>query len=207
MWERRTTIAKTAAAASPPSGVRVTWWGRLSQPHAFRSAVASPGVGSALISRMTRPSSAGSIWTGRRRCRAMRSITSSTGSNTLGLFQHHLELLARPLDAHLQRGDTRAGEPRHVLVLELLDMLEEERLSRVGRETRQRPSDRVVPFGPPVRSRQRRGLECRRIVHEPAGPARGARARRAAPVHQNAVQPRAETLGVVAARQPAIGGD
>src|SRR2546426_11473015 len=121
MRERRTTIAKTAAAASPPGGVRVTWWGRLSPPHAFRSAVASPGVGSALISRMTRPSSAGSIWTGRRRCRAMRSITSSTGSNTLGLFQHHLELLPRPLHAHLQCGDARAGEPCHVLELELLD--------------------------------------------------------------------------------------
>src|SRR5438552_6165992 len=112
---------------------------------------------------MTRPSSAGSIWTRRRRCRAMRSITSSIGSNTLGLFQHRLELLPRPLHAHLQRGDTRAGESGHVLVLELLDMLEEERLTRVGRETRQRPSDRVVPLGPPVRSRQRRGLECRRI--------------------------------------------
>src|SRR5207249_10746387 len=101
-----------------------------------RSAGAPACVGRALTSRMTRPSSAGSIWRGRRRCRAMRSITSSIGSNTLGLFQHRLELLARPLDAHLQRGDTRAGEPRHVLVLELLDMLEEERLSRVGRETR-----------------------------------------------------------------------
>src|SRR5881396_567778 len=125
MRERRMTIARTAAAASPPSGVRVSWWGRLSHPHALRSAGAPACVGSALTSRMTRPSSAGSIWTGRRRCRAMRSITSSIGSNTLGLFQHRLELLARPLDAHLQRGDTRAGEPRHVLVLELLDMLEE----------------------------------------------------------------------------------
>src|SRR2546426_176870 len=120
MRERRMTIARTAAAASPPSGVRVSWWGRLSQPHALRSAGAPACVGRALISRMTRPSSAGSIWTGRRRCRAMRSITSSIGSNTLGLFQHRLELLAGPLDAHLQRGDTRAGEPRHVLVLELL---------------------------------------------------------------------------------------
>src|SRR5947208_9485175 len=207
MRERRMTIARTAAAASPPSGVRVSWWGRLSHPQALRSAGAPACVGRALTSRMTRPSSAGSIWTGRRRCRAMRSITSSIGSNTLGLFQHRLELLARPLDAHLQRGDTRAGEPRHVLVLELLDMLEEERLTRVGRETRQRPSDRVVPLGPPVRSRQRRGLECRRIVDEPAGPARGGRAGRAAPVHQNAVQPRTEALGIVAACERAIGAD
>src|SRR5712692_11974628 len=153
------TIARTAAAASPPSGVRVNWWGRLSQPHAFRSAVAPPGVGSALISRMTRPSSAGSIWTGRRRCRAMRSITSSIGSNTLGLFQHRLELLARSFHPHLQRGNARAGESCHVLVLELLDVLEEERFTRLGRQTRQRPPHCVVPFGPPVRPCQRRGLE------------------------------------------------
>src|SRR5438132_9324045 len=194
MRERRTTIAKTAAAASPPSGVRVTWWGRLSQPHAVRSAVASPGVWSALISRMTRPSSAGSIWTGRRRCRAMRSITSSTGSNTLGLFQHHLELLARPLDAHFQRGDTRAGEPRHVLVLELLDMLEEECLSRVGRETRQRPSNRVVPLGPPVRSRQRRGLERGGIVDAAASPPSGARAGRRSEEHTSELQSHSEIV-------------
>src|SRR2546423_1827959 len=188
MRERRMTIARTAAAASPPSGVRVSWCGRLSQRHTSPPSVARPGAGSALISRMTRPSSAGSIRTGRRRCRAMRSITSSIGSNTLGLFQHRLELLAGPLDAHLQRGDTRAGEPRHVLVLELLDMLQEERLTRLGRETRQRPSDRVVPLGPPVRSRQRRGLERGGVVDEPAGPNPPARARPAGPGHTEARQ-------------------
>src|SRR5205809_8129080 len=132
MRERRMTIARTAAAASPPSGVRVSWWGRLSHPHALRSAGAPACVGRALTSRMTRPSSAGSIWTGRRRCRALRSITSSIGSNTLGLFQHRLQLLVRPLDAHIQRGDTRAGDPPHVLLPELLDVLEEVSFPRDG---------------------------------------------------------------------------
>src|SRR5207248_11366540 len=82
-------------------------------------------------------------------------------------------------------------------------MLEEKRLTRFRREARQRPADRVVPLGLPVRSRQRRGLERGGIVHEPASPPSGARASRAAPVHQNAIQPRTEALGIVAARQRA----
>src|SRR3989449_2523795 len=86
-------------------------------------------------------------------------------------------------------------------------MLEEKRLTRVGRETCQRPADRVVPLGPPVRSRQRRGLERGGIVDEPASPPSGARASRAASVHQNAIQPRTEALGIVAARERAIGTD
>src|SRR5437879_539559 len=86
-------------------------------------------------------------------------------------------------------------------------MLEEKRLTRFRREARQRPADRVVPLGLPVRSRQRRGLERGGIVHEPASPPSGARASRAAPVHQNAIQPRTEALGIVAARQRAIGTD
>src|SRR5438128_974136 len=86
-------------------------------------------------------------------------------------------------------------------------MLEEKRLTRFRREARQRPADRVVPLGLPVRSRQRRGLERRGIVHEPASPPSGARASRAAPVHQNAIQPRTEALGIVAASERAIGTD
>src|SRR2546426_2864999 len=156
---------------------------------------------------MTRPSRAGSTCTGRRRCRAMRSITSSIGSNTLGLFQHRLELLARSFHPHLQRGNARAGESCHVLVLELLAVLEGERLTRLGRQTRPRPPHRVVPFGPPVRPCQRRGLERGGVVHETACAARRARAGRAAPVHQNAVQPRTEALGIVAACERAIGAD
>src|SRR3989449_157824 len=86
-------------------------------------------------------------------------------------------------------------------------MLEEKRLTRFRRETRQRPADRVVPLGLPVRSRQRRGLERGVIVHEPASLPSGARASRAAPVHQNAIQPRTEALGIVAACERAIGTD
>src|SRR6266581_4291908 len=86
-------------------------------------------------------------------------------------------------------------------------MLEEKRLTRFRRETRQRPADRVVPLGLPVGSRQRRGLERGGIVHEPASPPSGARASRAAPVHQNAIQPRTEALGIVAACERAIGTD
>src|SRR5207244_10277995 len=119
--------------------------------------------------------------------------------STFILFQHALALLPRPLHAHPSSGDARAGESCHVVVLELLDMLEEKRLTRFRRETRQRPADRVVPLGLPVRSRQRRGLERGGIVYEPASPPSGARASRAAPVHQNAIQPRTEAPGIVAA--------
>src|SRR2546430_16875166 len=86
-------------------------------------------------------------------------------------------------------------------------MLEENRLTRFRGETRQRPADRVVPLGPPVRSRQRRGLERGGILHEPASPPSGARAGRAAPVPQNAIQPPTEPLRIVGACEGAIGTD
>src|SRR5438046_2228041 len=86
-------------------------------------------------------------------------------------------------------------------------MLEEKRLTRFRREARQRPADCVVPLGLPVRSRQRRGLERGGIVHDPPSQPSAAGASRAPPVDQNAKRPRTEPLGIVAARQRAIGTD
>src|SRR5439155_99431 len=97
------------------------------------------GVGSVAMARITRSSSAGSIRTGCRRCRAIRSTASSGWSNTLCLFQYRPQLLARPLDTHLECGNPGAGESCHVLVLEILDVLEQ----RVPAEAIAIPRDEI----------------------------------------------------------------
>src|SRR2546425_770826 len=74
----------------------------------------------------------------------MRSITFSECSNTLRLSENELQLLAGALDSHLQRRDARPRQPRHFVVLEVLDVLEEERLAVFRRESGERPADGVA---------------------------------------------------------------
>src|SRR5690349_224941 len=155
--------AAATAAAIPraPSGESATSRRAVSQRQTPRD-----GGGRAAIFCMTRWSSAGSIDTGRRKCRTTRSTASSNWSNMLGLPKDRLELFARTFHAHLQRRDPRAGELGDVLVLELLDVLEEKGFARFRREPRQRPAHHVVPLRLVRGSRERRGLERRGVVHE-----------------------------------------
>src|SRR6266516_3677804 len=113
----------------------------------------------------------------------MRSIASSDCSNTLRLSENDLQLLAGAFHPHLQRRDTRAGELRHLFVLQLLDVLEEKRLPVFGREPRERPPDGVVPFSTLGRTRERNTAERRVVAHE---------------------QPRTKPLRIVTARERAV---
>src|SRR6266550_7157489 len=98
------------------------------------------------IACMTRASRAGSIATGRRSCWTTRCTTSSSCSNMLGLSQVTLELLARALHAHLERRDAGAGQLRDRFVLQILDVLQQERLAVLGREACEGAIHCVCPF-------------------------------------------------------------
>src|SRR5256884_197895 len=134
----------------------------------------------------------------------MRSITFSECSNTLRLPENELQLLAGALDSHLQRRDARPRQPRHFVVLEVLDVLEEERLAVFRRESGERPADGVVPLRALGRAGERSAGEGRVVPHEQPPAPRRTRAGGPAPVDQDTVQPRAEPLRNVAAGERAI---
>src|SRR3989442_7557815 len=137
----------------------------------------------------------------------MRSITLSECSNTLRLPENDLQLLAGALDPHLQRRNPRAGQLRHLLVLQVLDVFEEERLAVFRRESGERPPDGVVPLRALGRAGKPSTVEGRVVPHEQSPAPRRARAGGPAPVDQDAVQPRAEPPRIAAPRDPAIPAD
>src|SRR5213592_136081 len=138
----------------------------MSQRHAATAAPGLRPVSTCAISCITRPSSAGSICTGRRRWVTIRSTKSGRSSNTFRLSENDLQLLAGTFHPHLQRRYPRAGQLRHLLVLQILDVLEEKRLPVFGREPRERPPDGVVPFGALGRTREGNTAERRVVAHE-----------------------------------------
>src|SRR5204863_7465602 len=73
-----------------------------------------------------------------------------------------------------------------------------------GRGPRGPPPDGVAPFGALGRTREGNTAERRVVAHEQPRAPRRAPAGRAAPIHQDAVKPRTEPLGIVAARQRAV---
>src|SRR2546425_4801420 len=137
----------------------------------------------------------------------MRSITLSECSNTLRLPENDLQLLAGAFHPHLQRRNPRAGQLRHLLVLQILHVLEEERFPVFRGEPAERPADGIVPLGALGRTGERGTAERRVVAHEQPRAARCPSARRAAPVHEDAVQPGAESLWLVAARARAMRPD
>src|SRR6266705_4982682 len=203
---RSTSAASPAAPAAPARGDKAKGRGRVSQRHPIAIAPGRRRAGSAEISRITRSSKPGSISTGRRTCRITRS-TNSSRSDMLRLAENHLQLLAGALHPHLQRRNACTGEPCHRFVLQLLYVLEEERLAVLRGEAGQRPPDNVVKLRP-FRGALERGAVQRGVVpHEQPRASRRAGARRPAPVDQNAVEPRPESLRIVAAREGAIAAD
>src|SRR5256886_6591216 len=179
----------------------------MSQRHPAPAAPGLRPVSTCAISCITRPSSAGSICTGRRRWLTIRSTGSCRSSNTFRLTENDLQLLAGAFHPHLQRRYPHAGQLRHLLVLQVLDVLEEERFPVFRGEPAERPADGIVPLGAVGRTRERRTAERRVVAHEQPRAARCRSARCAAPVHEDAVQPGAESLWIVAARERAMRPD
>src|SRR5947209_3425498 len=100
----------------------------MSQRHPATAAPGARTLSPRAISCITRPSSAGSIRTGWRTWLTIRSTGSCRSSNTFRLPENDLQLLASTFHPHLQRRNPRAGQLRHLLVFQVLDVLEEERL-------------------------------------------------------------------------------
>src|SRR2546428_4033834 len=202
-----TTATNTAATASAPNGRKATGGGRVSRPRAAWPAPAARRAGRRLTCSITRASRPASTVTGRRSWRTTRPISSSSGSNTFRLSENGLQLLARALHAHLERRHPRTGQPRHFFVFEILDVLEEERFPVFRGEPRQRPAHHVLALGLLGGARVGHAVERGFVAHEDTPALRRPGARRAAPIHQNAVQPRPESRRVVTTLERAIRPD
>src|SRR6059058_3798977 len=202
-----TTATNTAATASAPNGKKGTVRGRVSQPQAAWAAPPDRRAGRLAICAITRASSPASTVTGRRSWRTTRPISSSSGSNTFRLSENRLQLLARPLHAHLERRHARTRQPRHLFVFEILDVLEEKRFPIFRGQPPQRPAHYVFPLGLLGGARVGDAVERGFVAHEDAPALRRPGARRAAPIHQNAVQPRPESRRVVTPLERAIRPD
>src|SRR3990172_90251 len=181
-----TTAASTAARASMPRGVRLNVWGLSHQRRGRR--------GSRRTSAMTRASSAESRWTGRLSSAATRVTSSSSCSSTLDLREEGTQRLAGPLDPHLQRRYALTRHLRHLLVTQVLHVLQEERFPLIGRQAVQRPPNRLPP-GLVLGGMLHVGLRQRRLVghHHPLAPGSLA-ANGAAAVDQDLEHPGAEPL-------------
>src|SRR5947207_10941010 len=142
-----TTATNTAATAGAPNGKKGTVRGRVSQPQAAWAAPPARRGGRRRTCSITRASRPASTVTGRRNCRTTRPISSSSGSNTFRLSENRLELLACALHAHLEGRHPRTGQPRHLLVFQILYVLEEERFPVFRGQPRQCPAHRVLPLG------------------------------------------------------------
>src|SRR5437588_73651 len=166
-----TTATNTAATASAPNGKKGTVRGRVSQPQAAWAAPPDRRAGRLAICAITRASSPASTVTGRRSWRTTRPISSSSGSNTFRLSENRLQLLARPLHAHLERRHARTRQPRHLFVFEILDVLEEERFPVFRGQPRQRPPHHVLALGLLGGARVGDAVERGLVTHEaaPAG--------------------------------------
>src|SRR5256886_4331762 len=200
----RTTATNTAAIASAPNGDSRMVRGRMIQRHVARTGPPVRRAGKRPICSITRASRPASPVTGRRSCRTTRPISSSSGSNTFRLSENRLQLLARPLHSHLERRHARTGQLRHLFVLEVLDVLEKKGFPVFRGQPRQRPAHHVLPLGLLGGTGVSDAVERRFVAHENPPALRRPGARRAAPIHQNAVQPRPEPCPVVTALERAI---
>src|SRR2546423_3317731 len=203
----RTTATNTAAIASAPNGDSRMVRGRMIQRHVARTGPLVRRAGKRATCSITRASRPASTVTGRRRCRTTRPISSSSGSNTFRLSENRLQLLARPLHSHLERRHARTGQLRHLFVLEVLDVLEEKGFPVFRGQPRQRPAHHVLPLGLLGGTGVSDAVERGFVAHEDAPALCRPGARRAAPIHQNAVQPRPEPRPVVTALERAIRPD
>src|SRR2546430_13620668 len=145
----------------------------MSQRHPAPAAPGLRPVSTCAIACITRPSSAASICTGRRRWLTIRSSKSGRSSNTFRLPENDLQLLAGAFDPHLQRRYPRAGQLRHLLVLQILDVLEEERFPVFRGEPAERPADGIVPLGALGRTGERGTADRPAVAHEQPRDARG----------------------------------
>src|SRR6185503_3332780 len=148
--------------------------------------------------------------TGCCRCSATRLSSSSSFSRIpylthLPYIREQLaQTLARTHHPHLQRGDPDTRHPRHLVVAEILHVLEQKRLTLL----RPQPCQRMLDLFPPGVALGRmifRCLEQRRLVgDERPNAAAASCSGRATAIEQNAKQPSAEPFRIVTPRQRSV---
>src|SRR5690349_14427879 len=76
--------------------------------------------------------------------RSARATRRSKSSDIRGLLQQGTQPSECPLHAHLERGFARAGDARHLLVGQVVSVLQHDRLSLVGRQA----LEHAIELGP-----------------------------------------------------------
>ena len=114
--------------------------------------------------------------------------------------QQLAQTLAGALHAHLERGDAYTGERGHLLVTELLDVVQQERFTLFRHQLAQRLLDLFSGATLDRRLARKRVLQRHLVAHEPALAPVAPDDEGAALVDDDAIQPAGEPTGVPAAR-------
>jgi len=126
-------------------------------------------------------------------------------SRTVRLVQQHAQLIRRSFDSHFEGRYSRPGNCRHLIITQLLDVLEQECFSLTGFDSRQRVRDLFPPCHSIKRIRRGRGDQGRLIANERARSPPGSCSRGPTPVDQNAEQPMPEAFTIRTAAERSIG--
>src|SRR5690348_6808421 len=119
---------RPAASALLTSGDRGKARGSTIQRQAGMRVV---GRGSRRTRAMTRSTAMGSTATARFASRAIHSTQgSSSGSVIPDSLPPFAQLIARAFDPHFEGGDASAGQRRHLLVTQLLDVFQKKRFTQ-----------------------------------------------------------------------------
>src|SRR5689334_7491897 len=160
--------------------------------------------GSSRTTRMTRSLNDASTRTGSRSARATSLIFTLSSSRTMHLTQQLAETVAGAHDTHLERRHSDPGKPRHLVVGQFLHILQQKRFALLRAKPLQGAIDLLTPGTLLGRMVLRRTQESRFVEDERFRPPTTACAQSPTPVDENAEQPGAEALRVVAPCKRAI---
>src|SRR5215831_7427307 len=152
---------------------------------------------------MTRASNEALRRTGARNTRAIWLILTSS-SDTVHLTQQLAQAFAGAHYPHLERRNPDACELRHLVVAQLLYILQQEGFALVGPQLLQSAIDFFAPRGSLGRMILRRTEQRRLVRHERPRPSPPSRPDGPAPVDQDAEQPGPESFGILALRQRSV---
>src|SRR5687768_14771128 len=193
-----TTATSPAASAAAYAGRRVTLaaaWNHPATPRGRRSAYARR------TRTITRRSNDSSRRTGA--CSSWTSISSVVRpqSATVNLPQQNAQPITGAHDSHFQRRDPDTRDLRHLVVPQLLHVLQQERLALVSAQLAKGALDFLAPHRLFSRMLLRRIEQRGLVVNERLTPSHAPCPTRPTPIDEYAEQPGAEALGILAARQ------
>src|SRR5690606_5117113 len=185
----------STASTMPAAAASATSAGRRQS-----AAATAPGKlrgGLARVASSSRLRAAGSTSMG---CFSSAITRSSRGSRSIiaVLLEERSQPLARPLHPHPQRGQAGARDPRDLIVVQFLDVLQQERLPLLRRQRRERALDRAAEPAVRLRRHGRTVHAGRERLQVAQAALRGGRPG-PAPVGEDAQQPGAELVPLAVA--------